>query len=145
MAFTPLKLTLARIVYYICCSFATWLLQMAHCGALDQHIYIMSYEFCWPMYTRFRATGGYIAAESLRIATIASHSLVPIFTTIYLISWPKVKLGLSYSFIAPDLTISTLIWPQNTPLLSIFSLTYLYLPLFTYMWLYFGLITLICP
>ena len=35
------------------------------------------------------------------------------------------------------------LFDPKIPLLSIFSLTYLYLPLFTYIWLYLGLITLI--
>ena len=55
-------------------------------------------------------------------------------------SWPKVKLGyylLQFGLIYPYLA------PKYH--LSIFSLTYLYLPLFTYIWLYLGLIALILP
>ena len=47
------------------------------------------------------------------------------------------KLG--QAIIDSNLVLSTLIWPQNT-ILSIFSLTYLYLQLFTYIWLYLGLL-----
>ena len=57
-------------------------------------------------------------------------------------SLPNVKLG--QVIIGSNLVLSTLIWPK-IKFVSIFSLTYLYLPLFTYIWMYMylGLITLI--
>ena len=65
-----------------------------------------------------------------------------LFAQIHMKSWPKVKLGLKL-LLAPIWFYLVPLFGPKIPFWSIFSLTYLYLPLFIYIWLYLGLITLI--
>ena len=93
------------------------------------------------------------------ITPIGSH-IWPLLAPIHMRSWPNMKLGQiigpnshekltqykirSSYYLLQFAFLSTLIWP-NIPFFSIFCLTYLYLPLFTYIQPYLPLFCHICP